>query len=87
MEKYLDTLVDMFNNLTDRQKDEVLNRMETSIIMNRMFGIPCVEPEQIILDEYINNVLSTVSELTDYHEKLWKEQKNIVKILNILKFN
>ena len=40
MEKYLDTLVDMFNNLTDRQKDEVLNRMETYIIMNRMFGIP-----------------------------------------------
>ena len=38
-------------------------------------------------NEYINNVLSTVSELTDYHEKLWKEQKNIVKILNILKFN
>ena len=34
-------------------------------------------------NEYINNVLSTVSELTDYHEKLWKEQKNIVKILNI----
>ena len=33
-------------------------------------------------NEYINNVLSTVSELTDYHEKLWKEQKNIVKILN-----
>ena len=40
-----------------------------------------------IRNEYINNVLSTVSELTDYHEKLWKEQKNIVKILNILKFN
>ena len=38
-------------------------------------------------NEYINNVLSTVSELTDYHEKLWNEQKNIVKILNILKFN
>lgn len=38
-------------------------------------------------NEYINNVLSTVSELSDYHEKLWKEQKNIVKILNILKFN
>lgn len=38
-------------------------------------------------NEYINNVLSTVSELTNYHEKLWKEQKNIVKILNILKFN
>lgn len=38
-------------------------------------------------NEYINNVLSTVSELTDYHEKLWKEQQNIVKILNILKFN
>lgn len=58
MEKYLDTLVDMFNNLNDRQKDEVLNRMETSIINNRMFGIPCVEPEQIILDVVMEDVLS-----------------------------
>lgn len=54
MEKYLNTLVDMFNNLNDRQKDEVLNRMETSI----MFGIPCVEPEQIILDVVMEDVLS-----------------------------
>ena len=58
MEKYLDTLVDMFNNLTDRQKDEVLNRMETSIMNCRMFGIPCVEPEQIILDVVMEDVLS-----------------------------
>lgn len=60
MEKYLDTLVDMFNNLTDRQKDEVLNRMETSIINNLMFGIPCVEPEQIILDVVMEEILSTL---------------------------
>lgn len=38
-------------------------------------------------NEYINEVLYTVSELTDYHEKLWKEQQKIIKILNILKFN
>ena len=63
MEKYLDTLVDMFNNLTDRQKDEVLNRMETSIIMNRMFGIPCVEPEQIILDVVMEDVQTILSSL------------------------
>ena len=63
MEKYLDTLVDMFNNLNDRQKDEVLNRMETSIIMNRMFGIPCVEPEQIILDVVMEDVQTILSTL------------------------
>ena len=61
MEKYLDTMVDMFNNLTDRQKDEVLNRMETSIIMNHMFGIPCVEPEQIILDVVMEDVQTILS--------------------------
>ena len=63
MEKYLDTLADMFNILTDRQKDEVLNRMETSIIMNRMFGIPCVEPEQIILDVVMEDVQTILSTL------------------------
>ena len=63
MEKYLDTLVDMFNILTDRQKDEVLNRMETSIIMNRMFGLPCVEPEQIILDVVMEDVQTILSTL------------------------
>lgn len=61
MEKYLDTLVDMFNKLTDRQKAEVLDRMETSIIMNRIFGIPCVEPEQIILDVITDDVLAALS--------------------------
>ena len=53
----------MFNNLTDRQKDEVLNRMETSIIMNRMFGIPCMEPEQIILDVVMEDVQTSLSTL------------------------
>ena len=59
MENYLNTLVDMFNNLNDRQKDEVLNRMETSI----MFGIPCVEPEQIILDVVMEDVQTILSTL------------------------
>ena len=57
MEKYLNTLVDMFNNLNDRQKDEVLNRMQASI----MFGIPCVEPEQIILDVVMEDVQTILS--------------------------
>ena len=65
MEKYLDTLVDMFNILTDRQKDEVLNRMETYIIMNRMFGIPCVKLEQIILDVVLEDVLSILENKTE----------------------
>lgn len=50
MEKNLNTLVDMFNQLSDRQKKEVLDRMETSILKNLVFGIPCDEPGKIIID-------------------------------------